>query len=109
MSLELVNCQCHVACVSTCYSDTLALKKKKPLLRVQNISDCEDNREILMWLSYALSFYLYLFRPVESGVQSGVESGVVALRTLMDSRNDVFMYNCCVTVFLISEKRLRTS
>ena len=37
--------------------------------------------------------------PVESGVQSGVESGVVALRTLMDSRNDVFMYNCCVTVF----------
>ena len=110
MYLELVKCQCHVVCVSACYSATLAFKKKKTLLRVENISDREDNREILMWLSHALSFYLFIFRVAgQWRAEWRVEWRVVALRTLMDSSNDVFMYNCCVTVFLISARRLRTS
>ena len=43
-------------CLLLCYSGSL---EEKTLLRVEDISGREDNREIQMWLSRALSFYLY--------------------------------------------------
>ena len=57
----------------------------------------------------ARSVLLLVHIPGSWLLESGVESGVVALRTLMDSSHDVFMYKCCVIVFLISARRLRTS
>ena len=53
------------------------------------------------------SFYKPMLGPIPGSWP--METGVVALQILMDSGNDEFMYNCCVAVFLISERRLRTS
>ena len=68
MSLELVSCQCHVDCVSTCYYAILALYTKT-LHRVEDISGREDNREIQMRLLNALSVYLYVCK-IEASLSS---------------------------------------